>query len=85
MSITEIMENKMLKFLQQYYPISRIKVKTQLQQKNCFKRGLYIDGEPYLLSDKTNMFMVVTKLIKKLQIVFNYDEKVCKNVLKRFL
>lgn len=85
MSINENMENKMLKFLQQHYPISRIKVKTQLKQKSCFKRGLYIDGEAYLLSDKSIMFVLVSKLIQKLQLVFNYDEKVCKNVLKKFL
>jgi hypothetical protein len=85
MDPNELMEKKMLKFLFRYYPITRVKVKTALQKKSCFKRGIHIDGETFMLSDKTSSLVIHVKLIKILGKVFNYDEKACINVLKKFL
>jgi hypothetical protein len=85
MNINEIMEEKMLKFLFRYYPITRVKIKTELQKKSCFKRGIYIDDYPHMLSDKSSALVIHSKLIKILGRVFNYDEKTCKHLLTKFL
>ena len=79
------METLILKFLQRYYPVSRIKIINKLQQKPVFRRGiLFDDGYIYELSDKVafnKLYYALVGIIKK---VFACNEIDCKEILNKF-
>lgn len=77
---SEFMENKMLKFLELNYPVSRVKTKMR------FRRGITLDdGENYLLGVDTQFITLQIKLMEKLFKIFNLDENTNRRVIKKFL
>ena len=79
------METLMLKFLQRYYPVSRIKVMNKLQRKPVFRRSiLFDDGRIYELSNKPSMDKLYYGLVGVLKKVFACNETDCKDVLNKF-
>ena len=70
-------ENIMVQFILRHYPIVRIK------HNNRFKRGIILDsGLEYLLIN-SNTHLVKEKLLAILKTVFNCDDSVAYDVLKK--
>lgn len=77
---TEKDEEIIIKYLQKHYSVSRVKV------NNKFKRAIVLNnGEIYELNDKTKYPSLKSKLTKTLNLIFNFDETFCLNILNKFL
>lgn len=76
----DLQKELMLRFLTRNYPVHRIKHNMR------FKRTIILDNdEIYQLSDKIATKQLYTKLMKILETVFSSDDKINKDVLKKFL
>lgn len=76
----DYLKSKMLKFLENHYPVSRVKY------ENRFKRGIVLDGgEVFILNDDFSYLQLQIKLFDILTLVFDTDEKTTLDVLIAFL
>ena len=80
MSMSNSLKPHILKFLNQNYPISRVK------HNKKFKRGIVMDGGVvYLLSHDLSFKSLVFKLLETVIKVFECDKETAICVVKEFL
>lgn len=77
--IDKIMKGMMLDYLENAYPISRIK------HEHKFRRAIVLDKGVYILGDHTNHIQLKNSLAQDLKIVFYCDDATAFAILDNFL